>query len=282
MNEADKIKAIDLWEEMQVYGIRYDKVKQHNPWMAIFYLNETEIGYSEDEFRKNILMAGEGFSYQEADLIMEYLEYMAVHGSETEQTVGDYTVTVLTGAEQGGWEYKGQEGGELIFKDKELVDYDGCSELHEDVIKAIESLGLNADYAKETYHCSQCERATDDLNMEGLCENCVLDNKFMKPPFTGRYEFVTDHPDVSFQEVPGHGFYKITRALFERMRQGQPELLKPSSYYPHNRKRFVDAPELYFEEDCEVYRIIEFLNDVMPLNAVETGRKALKTMGIIE
>lgn len=65
-------------------------------------------------------------------------------------TVGKWDIEIDTQAQYG---YTQDNNGDfdigLWFTDNALVDYDGCYTLPAQVIKGIEELGLNADYAKD-------------------------------------------------------------------------------------------------------------------------------------
>jgi hypothetical protein len=64
--------------------------------------------------------------------------------------VGKWSVEIDSEKQYGFFEHDDYgEGGGLWFVDSMLVDYDGVYELPENVIKGIEDLGFNADYAKD-------------------------------------------------------------------------------------------------------------------------------------
>ena len=64
--------------------------------------------------------------------------------------VGKWSVEIDSDKQYGFFEHDDYgEGGGLWFVDSMLVDYDGVYELPENVIKGIEDLGFNADYAKD-------------------------------------------------------------------------------------------------------------------------------------
>lgn len=65
---------------------------------------------------------------------------------------GKWTIEIDSAANYGYIERNSNgDGGALWFNsNKELIDYDGVYELTDSVIKAIESLGYNADYAKDS------------------------------------------------------------------------------------------------------------------------------------
>jgi hypothetical protein len=64
--------------------------------------------------------------------------------------VGKWSVDIDSERQYGFFEHDDYgEGGGLWFVDSMLVDYDGVYELPDNVIKGIEDLGFNADYAKD-------------------------------------------------------------------------------------------------------------------------------------
>jgi len=64
--------------------------------------------------------------------------------------VGKWSVDIDSERQYGFFEHDDYgEGGGLWFVDNMLVDYDGVYELPDNVIKGIEDLGFNADYAKD-------------------------------------------------------------------------------------------------------------------------------------
>jgi hypothetical protein len=64
--------------------------------------------------------------------------------------VGKWSVEIDSARQYGFFEHDDYgEGGGLWFVDSMLVDYDGVYELPTNVIKGIEDLGFNADYAKD-------------------------------------------------------------------------------------------------------------------------------------
>jgi hypothetical protein len=64
--------------------------------------------------------------------------------------VGKWSVEIDSQKQYGFFEHDDYgEGGGLWFVDSMLVDYDGVYELPNNVIKGIEDLGFNADYAKD-------------------------------------------------------------------------------------------------------------------------------------
>lgn len=64
---------------------------------------------------------------------------------------GRYIVEIDSNANYGYFQNlkSGTEGGLWFNTEKELIDYDGIFELNKLVIEMIESLGYNADYAKD-------------------------------------------------------------------------------------------------------------------------------------
>ena len=65
-------------------------------------------------------------------------------------TIGKWETVIDPKAQYGAFEHDDYgEGGGLWFEDNALVDYDGVYELPKAVIKGIEELGFNADYAKD-------------------------------------------------------------------------------------------------------------------------------------
>lgn len=67
-------------------------------------------------------------------------------------TVGHYEVAIDKKEQYGYFEHDelgDESGGGLWFVNNALEDYDGVYELPKDVIKGIEQLGFNADYAKD-------------------------------------------------------------------------------------------------------------------------------------
>lgn len=67
-------------------------------------------------------------------------------------TTVKYTVGIDSNANYGYFQndITGTEGGLWFNSNKELTDYDGVFELPNEVILMIESLGFNADYAKDS------------------------------------------------------------------------------------------------------------------------------------
>jgi hypothetical protein len=64
--------------------------------------------------------------------------------------VGKWSIDIDSERQYGFFEHDDYgEGGGLWFVDNMLVDYDGVYELPDNVIKGIEDLGFNADYAKD-------------------------------------------------------------------------------------------------------------------------------------
>lgn len=72
------------------------------------------------------------------------------HDYTLKMQVKQWEIQISPGTQYGYFESdKTGNGGGLWFQHNSLIDYDGVFELPKAVITAIETLGFNADYAKD-------------------------------------------------------------------------------------------------------------------------------------
>ena len=136
--------------------------------------------------------------------------------NETVHTTEKYRITLNIGGDptRGSWDYPdGTEGGELTFANQygtkyELIDYDGCFSLPENIVDTLELMGYDVTHIGETLGYLKTFDVSHDVTYVHECT--VKAKSFEDAILKARKKAEEEHSSVRWQTGAFHGatFYE--------------------------------------------------------------------------